>query len=149
MQAKDFAWAELRRNYGRNGGCNLKKTEMKCRDLLLEEYCNKLFLLMDSFWVEISGKRVDICWLVKVRGHLDKVEKEQRRIKQKKLSNLSGNSSLRKMVFERFNIHLPHFQFKADFLSYCSSQCPEFENIYTLTTLNKTLNNREKISNAS
>ena len=104
---------------------------------------------MDSFWGEISGKRVDICWLVKVRGHLDKVEKEQQRIKQKKLSNLSGNSSFKKMVFERFNEHLPHFQFKADFLSYCNSQCPAFENIYTLTTLNKTLNNREKINNAS
>ena len=35
------------------------------------------------------------------------------------------------------------------FLSYCSSQCPEFENIYTLTKLNKTLNNREKINNVS
>ena len=81
---------------------------------------------MDNFWVEISGKRVDICWLVRVRGHLDKVEKEQQRIKQKKLSTLSSNSSLKKMVFERFNEHLPHFQFKADFLSYCSSQCPEF-----------------------
>ena len=52
------------------------------------------------------------------------------------------------MVFERFNEHLPHFQFKADFLSYCSSQCPEFENIYTLTTLNKTYKNYEK-NNAS
>ena len=52
------------------------------------------------------------------------------------------------MVFERFNEQLPHFQFKADFLSYCSFQCPEFENIYTLTSLNKTLNNREKINNA-
>ena len=50
------------------------------------------------------------------------------------------------MVFERFNEHLPHFQFKADFLLYCSSQCPEFENIYTLTTLNK---NHEKMNNAS
>ena len=49
---------------------------------------------MDNFWVEISGKRVDICWLVRVRGHLDKVEKEQQRIKQKKLSTLSSNSSL-------------------------------------------------------
>ena len=29
--------------------CNLKQTEMKCGDLLLAEYCNKLFLLMDSF----------------------------------------------------------------------------------------------------
>ena len=52
------------------------------------------------------------------------------------------------MVFERFNEHLPHFQFKTDFLSYCSSQCPEFENICTLTTLNKTYKNHDK-SNAS
>ena len=109
---------------------------MKRRDLLLEEYCDELFSIMNSFWVEISGKRVDICWLVKVRGHLDKVKKEQQRTKQKKLSTLSGNSSVKKMVFERFYEHLPHFQFKIDFLSYCSSQRPEFENIYTLTTLN-------------
>ena len=53
------------------------------------------------------------------------------------------------MIFEQFNEHLPHFQFKADFLSSCSSQCPEFENIYTLTALNKTFNNRERINNAS
>ena len=103
---------------------------------------------MDSFWVEINSKHVDICWLVRVRGHLDKVEKEQQRIKQKKLSTLSSNSSLKKMVFEQFNEHLPRFQFKADFLLYCSSQCPEFENIYTLTTLNKTYKNYEK-NNAS
>ena len=103
---------------------------------------------MDSFWVEISGKRIDICWLVKVRGHLDKIEEEKQRIKQKKLSTLSGNSSLKKMVFERFNKHLPHFQFKADFLWYCSSQCREFENIYTLTTLNKTYKNHEEMNNA-
>ena len=45
---------------------------------------------MDSFWVDIRGKSIDICWLVKVRGHLDKIEKEQQRIKQKKLSTLNG-----------------------------------------------------------
>ena len=87
------------KEFPKKGDCNLKETEMKCRDLLLEEYCSKLFSLMDSFWVEINGKRVDICWLVRVRGHLDKVEKEQQRIKQKKLSTLSSNSSLKKMVF--------------------------------------------------
>ena len=27
-----------------------------------------------------SGKRVDICWLVRVGGHLHKVEKEQQRL---------------------------------------------------------------------
>ena len=51
---------------------NLKETEMKCQDLLLAEYYNKLFSLMGSFWAEISGKWL-VCWLVKVRGHLDKV----------------------------------------------------------------------------
>ena len=39
---------------------------MKCRYFLLKEDCHKLFSSMDSFWVEDSGKRVDICWLVKV-----------------------------------------------------------------------------------
>ena len=82
---------------------------MKCGDLLLADYCNKLFLLMDSFWAEISGKRVGVCWLVKFRGHIDKVEKEQQRIKQKRLSTLSGNSNVKKLVFERFYEHLPHF----------------------------------------
>ena len=53
------------------------------------------------------------------------------------------------MVFERFNEHLPHFQFKADFLSYCSCQRAKFENIYTFTTLNKMLNSREMISTVS
>ena len=48
------------------------------------------------------------------------------------------------MVFERFNEHVPHFQFKTDLLSYCSSQCPEFENIYTLPTLNKSYKTHEK-----
>ena len=103
---------------------------------------------MDGFWLEISGKRVDICQLGSVRVHLDKVEKEQQRIKQKKLSTLSSSSSLKKMVFERFNEHLFHFQFKADFLSNCSSQCREFENIQTLNTLNKIYKNHEK-NNAS
>ena len=87
------------KEFQKKWGCNLKETEIKSWDLLLEEYTKKLYLLMDSFLVEISGKGVDICWLVKVRGHLDKVEKEQQRIKQKRLSNLSGNSSLNEQSF--------------------------------------------------
>ena len=42
------------------------------------------------------------------------------------------------MVLERFDEHLPHFQFKSDFLSYCNSLCPEFENLCTLVSINKT-----------
>ena len=49
------------KNFHKKWDCNLKQTEMKCRDLLLEEYCSKLFSLMDNFRVEIIDKRVDIC----------------------------------------------------------------------------------------
>ena len=42
------------------------------------------------------------------------------------------------MVLDRFDEHLPHFQFKSDFLSYCNSLCSEFENLCTLVTINKT-----------
>ena len=129
-------------------GLQFKRNRNEMLILTLAEYCSKLFPLMDSFWLEISSKRVDICWSGRVRGHLDNVQKEQQRIKQKKSSTLSSNSSLKKMVFERFNEHLSHFQFKADFFSNCSPQCPEYENIYTLTTLNKICKNHEK-NNAS
>ena len=53
------------------------------------------------------------------------------------------------IIFEHFNEYLRHFQLEADFLSFFSFQCPEFENIYILTTLNKTYKNHEKMNNAS
>ena len=56
---------------------NLRNMEWKCRDLLLEEHCKKLFYLMSCFWEAIVDVNVDISWLVKVRNHLDKIEKEQ------------------------------------------------------------------------
>ena len=68
--------------------------ERKCRDLLLEEHCEKLFCSMNSFWEVIAGANVDLNWLIKVRSYLDKIEKEQEKVKRKKLSSLSRNSSL-------------------------------------------------------
>ena len=117
---------------------NLRDMESKCRDLLLEEHCKKLFSLMNFFWEAIVDLDVDISWLVKVRNHLDKIEKEQTKTKRKKLASLSRNSDLKRMVLERFDEHFPHFQFKSDFLSYCNSLCPEFENLCPLVTINKT-----------
>ena len=61
---------------------------------------------MDNFWEVIAGTNVDLNWLIKVRSYLDKIEKEQEKVKRKKLSSLSSNSSLKKMVFERFSEHL-------------------------------------------
>ena len=56
-------------------------------------------ILMDSFWGVIAGANVNLKWLIKIRSRLDKIEKEQQKVKQKKLSSLSRNSSLKKIVF--------------------------------------------------
>ena len=136
-------------NFEQKWDANLPEMEIKCRRLLLEEHCEKLFCLMDRFWEEIAGANVDLNWLVKVRSHLDKIEKEQEKVKPKKMSSLSRNSSLKKMVFERFNEHLPHFQFKSDYFLYCNSQCPDFKNLYKLLTISKTYKYRERLNATS
>ena len=92
---------------------------------------------MRCFWEAIVYVNVDISWLVKARNHLDKIEKEPAKTKQKKLASLSRNSDLKRMVLERFDEHLPHFQFKLDFLPYCNSLCLECENLCTLVSINK------------
>ena len=113
--------------------------ESKCWDFLLEEYCKKLFYLMDCFLETVTDTNLDIDWLlVKVRNHLDKIEKEQAQIKRKRLGSLSNHFHLKGMVFEQFDEYLPYFQFKSDFLLYCSSRCTEFENLCTLVTMNTT-----------
>ena len=53
------------------------------------------------------------------------------------------------MVFGRFNERLPHFQFKSDYYLYCNSQRPDFENLYTLLTINKTYKYRERVNATS
>lgn len=40
---------------------------------------------MDSFWEEIANVGDDVDWLVKVKTHLDKIEKEQVKTKRKKI----------------------------------------------------------------
>ena len=74
------------------------------------------------------------------------LRRKQQGIKQEKLPTVSRNCSLKKVVFEPFNEDLPRFQFKAEFLSYCSSHGLEFENNCTLATLNKTHKNHVKIN---
>ena len=117
---------------------NLRYMKSKCRDSLLEEYCKKLFYLMNCFWEAIFDVDVNINWLLKVRNHLDKIENEHAKTKQKKLGSLSRNFHFMIIVLERFDEHPPHFQFKSDFLTYCNSLYPEFENLYTLVTINET-----------
>ena len=70
-------------NFEKKWDTNLRGMETNCRDLLLEEHCEKLFCLMDSFWEVIAGANVDLNWLIKVRSHLDKIEKEQGKLSGK------------------------------------------------------------------
>ena len=70
-------------NFEKKWDTSLREIEIKCRDLLLKEHCEKLFYLLDSFWEEIAGANVNLNWLIKVRSHLDKTEKEQEKIKRK------------------------------------------------------------------
>ena len=105
--------------------------------MLLQEHCKKLFNLMDIFWCDIKCVELDVTWFFKVKTHLDKLEKIQSKTKRKKLRNMSTNSLLKKMVLERFDEHLPFFKFKYDFNAFCYSKFPDFENLYTLLTINK------------
>ena len=42
---------------------------------------------MNCFWEAIIYVGTDISWLIKVRNHLDKIEKEQTKTKRKKIAN--------------------------------------------------------------
>ena len=94
---------------------------------------------MFCLWEAIVDVDIDISWLVKVRKHFDKMEKEHTQTERKKLGSLSRNSHLKRMVLDRLHDHLTHFYLKSDFLSYWNSLSPEFENLYTLVTINVTI----------
>ena len=57
--------------------------------------------------------------------------------KRKKLSNLSKNAEIKKLILARFRENLPHFEFRVDFTYFCESRCQDFDNIHTLLTLNE------------
>ena len=55
----------------------IDELDRRYHDLLLQEHCKKLFNLMDSFLCDIKYVEVDVNWLLKVKTHLDKLEKIQ------------------------------------------------------------------------
>ena len=70
----------------------------KCRNLLLQEHCKKLFLLMGSFWDEIRDFNFDLKWLFKVRNYLENLERKLQETKRKKIRNLSKNIEIKKLA---------------------------------------------------
>ena len=74
---------------------------------------------------------------MKVRGHLEKYEKILRQRKFKKLKKLTKSNKF--LFFERlgqFDSHEPFFSFKHQFLKFCNSFVPDFENLHNLIHLN-------------
>ena len=97
------------------------------------------------------SKNINIDWLMKVRGHLDKTEKRKQEIKQKKLPAFSGNSCLKKWFLSNLIEYFPHFQIKANFLQ--GKDCHSLNacnlETYTLTTSSKTYKHHKEMNNAS
>ena len=104
----------------------------------------KIILFNAPFQEAIAGANVELNWLLKVRSHLDKIEKEQRRISVKSclvfpeiqaLRNWSLSDSMSTSFINSNHIFL-----------YCNSQCPDFENLYTLLTIGKTYKLQERVN---
>ena len=60
-------------------------------------------------------------WLLKVRNYLKKLERKLQETKRKKLRNLLKNAEIKKLALARFREHLPLFEFKVDFTSFCDN----------------------------
>ena len=76
----------------------MEDMDHKCRNLLLQEHCKKLFLLMGSFWDEIRDFNFDLKWLFKVRNYLENLERKLQETKRKKIRNLSKNIEIKKLA---------------------------------------------------
>ena len=80
---KNYCVGGTSKDFEKKWDGNFREMKSKCQNLLLEEYCKKFFHLMDCFGKAIADVDVDIDWLVKVRYHLDNIEKEQAKTKSK------------------------------------------------------------------
>ena len=88
QQRKDYVSESHHKNLRKNG---IDELDGMWRDLLLQEHCKKLFDLMDIFWCDIKYVELDVNWLLKVKTHLDKLEKIHSKIKWKTLRDMSTN----------------------------------------------------------
>ena len=79
-------------------------------------------------------------WLLKVRNHLKRLEKKFHQKKLKKLRKFYKTNNFYFECLERLESHDEFFNFKHNFVSFCKSFVPDFENLRYLLTLNDTNN---------
>ena len=115
----------------------LINVESKFRDLVLYENVEKLFKSEGTFNCLFEECLIQDDSLLKVRGHLEKYEKILRQRKLKKLRKLTKNNEFLFFVcLGQFDSHEPVFLFKHQFLKFCNSFVPDFENLHNLIHLN-------------
>ena len=118
----------------------LEVTRSNLRDVLLEEYVETYFKLKTEFKFVFAKHILQEDWLLKVRNHLERREKKLRQKKFKKLRKFCKNDNFYFECLERFESHDDFFSFKHNFVSFCKSFVPDFDNLYYLLTLNGTSN---------
>ena len=96
----------------------LEITRSSLRDVLLEEYVEKYFKLEAEFKSVFAKHIVQEDWLLKVRNHLERLEKKLHRKKLKKLRKFCKNDHFYFECFERFESHDEFFSFKHSFVSF-------------------------------
>ena len=115
----------------------LNNFDSNLRDLVLYKYVEKLFKSEETINCLFENFLIQDAWLLKVTGHLERYEKILRRRKLKKLRKFTKSSEF--LYFEclgQFDSHEPFFLFKHQFLNFCNTFVPEFENLHTLIHLN-------------
>ena len=118
----------------------LEVTRSNLRDVLLEEYVEKYFKLETEFKYVFAKHIVQEDWLLKVRNHFDRMEKKLRQKKFQKLRKFCKNDNFYFECLERFESYDEFFSFKYNFVSFCKSFVRDFQNLYSLLTLNDTSN---------
>ena len=106
VSENSFCFGHPSKEFTEEWRSNVKDIDNKCSDLLLQERCKKLFLLMDRFWDETKYFNFDLKWLFKARNHLKKLERKLQETKRKKLSNLSKHAEIKKLVLARFQLYI-------------------------------------------
>ena len=90
----------------------------------------KYFKLEAEFKSVFAKHIVQEDWLLKVRNHVDRLEKKLRQEKLENLRKFCKNDNFYYECLERFESHDESFSFKFNFVSFCKSFVPDFENLH-------------------
>ena len=101
-------------------------------EVLIWKHVRKLYAIEENFDSLFKHCTIQKHWLFQTRDHLEKLQKAQLRRKLKKLHQFLDNETLYLKCPERFESHFEYFSFKFNFVEFCNSFVPDFENLYYL-----------------